>query len=466
MNRTNKGASTNVLQILIDILFVELAFVLDLAFGQWDFTTEEQFGFLLVTLVFTMVLVLSNKANYLYNVTLFYYFDRIFKKILGSFLLAVATTFLMVHYVGAGKEGVQFYIIFLSISFVLNCLKIFINRPLLRLCTKGSVPRAAFLGEIEKFKKFNQFLDKTSIMYEHVGYIARNREIYESTPENYIGCAEDMEEIIRTFHIDEVYIGQKPNMDLGLTQKYLDLCMDMGVTVRMIVDLYKKRNAKSYVSTVGTYPILVYHTIALNTIDRIVKRAMDIAGGIVGVILTSPIMLITAIAIKLDSKGPILFCQTRVGKNGRLFKIYKFRSMRIDAEEIKEKLLSQNEMQGGVMFKIQNDPRITRVGRVIRKLSIDELPQFFNVIGGSMSLVGTRPPTVDEVEKYERNQWRRISIKPGITGMWQVNGRSNVRNFEDIVEMDVEYIDKWSIWLDIKIMFKTVAVVFDHSGAY
>ena len=193
---------------------------------------------------------------------------------------------------------------------------------------------------------------------------------------------------------------------------------------------------------------------------------MDIIGGVAGCILSAPIMLVTAIAIKLDSPGPVLFKQVRVGQNGRNFKIYKFRSMYIDAEARKKELMSQNEIEGGVMFKMKDDPRITRVGKVIRKLSIDELPQFFNVVQGTMSLVGTRPPTLDEVEKYKRNQWRRISIKPGITGMWQVSGRSRVQNFDDIVEMDVEYIDNWSLWLDVKIILKTVLVLLRHNDAY
>ena len=193
---------------------------------------------------------------------------------------------------------------------------------------------------------------------------------------------------------------------------------------------------------------------------------MDILAGIVGVILSSPIMLVTVIAIKLDSPGPILFKQTRVGQNGRHFKMYKFRSMYIDAEERKKELLEQNELEGGVMFKIKDDPRITRVGKFIRKTSIDELPQFFNILGGSMSLVGTRPPTLDEVEKYETSQWRRISIKPGLTGMWQVSGRSNIKSFDEIVELDMEYIDNWTLGMDIKIIFKTILVLLKHDDAY
>ena len=240
----------------------------------------------------------------------------------------------------------------------------------------------------------------------------------------------------------------------------------MGVTVRLVVDFYKRRRANSYVSTVGTYPVITYHTISLNTYEQLMKRVIDIVGGLVGVILFMPIMCVTAIAIKIDSPGPVLFKQTRVGQNGRHFKIYKFRSMYVDAEERKKELMAQNEIEGGVMFKMKDDPRVTKVGRIVRKLSIDELPQFFNVLGGTMSLVGTRPPTLDGVEKYKTSQWRRISIKPGITGLWQVSGRSNITSFDEIVELDVQYIDNWSIMLDFRIIFKTVLVLLKHSDAY
>ena len=178
-------------------------------------------------------------------------------------------------------------------------------------------------------------------------------------------------------------------------------------------------------------------------------------------------MLITAIMIKLDSKGPVIFKQERVGMNGRHFKMFKFRSMVADAEARKKELEDQNKVSGGLMFKIEDDPRITRVGKFIRKTSIDELPQLFNVLFGTMSLVGTRPPTVDEVEKYDMGHWRRLSIKPGITGMWQTSGRSEITDFEEVVSLDKQYIDQWSIWLDIKILFKTVFQVFlKRTGAY
>jgi lipopolysaccharide/colanic/teichoic acid biosynthesis glycosyltransferase len=169
---------------------------------------------------------------------------------------------------------------------------------------------------------------------------------------------------------------------------------------------------------------------------------------------------------KLDSPGPALFKQKRVGRNGRIFSIYKFRTMSTDAEAKKKEILAQNEMSSNLMFKIKKDPRVTRVGSILRKTSLDELPQFINVLKGEMSLVGTRPPTLDEVELYDYAQWRRISITPGMTGIWQVSGRSSIKDFDKIVALDVEYIDRWSLWLDLKIIMKTVLAVLVRKSAY
>ena len=198
--------------------------------------------------------------------------------------------------------------------------------------------------------------------------------------------------------------------------------------------------------------------------DQVLKRLLDVAGGLLGCVISLPIIAIVAIPLKLESPGPLIFKQKRVGLNGRIFYIHKLRSMYIDAEERKKELMAQNEMNG-LMFKMQDDPRITKVGKFIRKTSIDELPQFFDVLVGNMSLVGTRPPTVDEYNQYDSHHKRRLSMKPGITGLWQVSGRSKIQNFEDVVSLDVQYIDHWSLWGDIKLLFKTVEVVFSGHGA-
>ncbi len=467
MNRTNAGANINTIQLLIDILIMALALALDMAICGGDLTPESLGKYVLLFGVFTLIFILSNKEEYLYNVTLFYYFDRVHRKLTRSFLLAIVATAALMYCVPEFDDSRRFYFTFLLIAYCMICVKLFLYRPLTKCLQGKNAPRTAFVGTVEYYNKFRYFLNKTSILIEPVGYIALTREKYESGREGeYLGCVEDMEALIRTYNLDQVYIIQKNSEELLFTQKYVDLCIEMGVTVRLVVDFYKRRRANSYVSTVGTYPVITYHTITLNSYEQFLKRCFDILAGLFGCILSSPIMLVTAIAIKLDSPGPVLFRQTRVGQNGRHFKIYKFRSMYIDAEERKKELMARNEMQGDVMFKMKDDPRITRVGKVIRKLSIDELPQFFNILGGSMSLVGTRPPTVDEVEKYKTNQWRRISIKPGLTGMWQVSGRSNVKSFDEIVEMDVEYIDNWSLWLDFKIILKTVLVLLKHDDAY
>ncbi len=192
------------------------------------------------------------------------------------------------------------------------------------------------------------------------------------------------------------------------------------------------------------------------------KRLIDIAGAIVGLGIAALVAVPVAISTKFNNPGPILYSQIRVGFNGRTFRIWKFRSMVVDADRLKH--LVSNQAKGHI-FKNENDPRITRIGKFLRRTSLDELPQFWNVLKGDMSLVGTRPPTVDEVMNYEPHHWERLRVKPGITGEWQANGRSRVKDFEDIVKMDLDYQDKWSIAYDIYLILKTIRVVLNKSGA-
>ena len=198
---------------------------------------------------------------------------------------------------------------------------------------------------------------------------------------------------------------------------------------------------------------------------RIIKRIFDVIAASVALIILSPVFLIIAIFIKADDpKGPVFYSQIRVGKDGRRFRMYKFRSMVTNADELLEKLRSQNEVNGA-MFKMKNDPRITKVGRVIRKYSLDELPQLVNIVGGSMSIVGPRPPLVSEVAEYTDYDKQRLMVKPGATGMWQVGGRNDV-DFAEMVKLDLTYIQERSIWLDLKIMFETVKIMIKPNGAY
>ena len=212
-------------------------------------------------------------------------------------------------------------------------------------------------------------------------------------------------------------------------------------------------------------------------IQILVKRLFDIVAGIIGSIFALIIIAIVGPIIKIQSPGPVLFKQERIGKNGKHIKIYKIRSMRMDAEEMKKDLMDQNIIKDGMMFKMEFDPRIignkilpdgtkkTGIGEFIRRTSLDEFPQFFNVLGGSMSTVGTRPPTIDEYEKYHFHHRARLAVKPGITGMWQVSGRSEITDFEEVVKLDTEYVANWNLGLDAMILFKTIGVIFSRKGA-
>lgn len=273
---------------------------------------------------------------------------------------------------------------------------------------------------------------------------------------------------IRTAALDEVYI----NLPAG-NESYITILIeeleDMGITVHVNIPILEKilQNSKFdniNCSMVAGHPVAIFAPAVHNDREIILKKTTDFIGGLLGTVLSLPIILITAIPLLIESPGPLIFKQARVGKNGRIFNIYKLRSMYADAEKRKQALMAQNKMDGH-MFKMDNDPRITKVGKFIRKYSIDELPQFWNVLKGDMSLIGTRPPTVEEFEQYESHHKRRLSMKPGITGLWQVSGRSNIQDFEEVVKLDCEYIDTWSPALDIKILFKTVNVVLTHKGA-
>ena len=263
--------------------------------------------------------------------------------------------------------------------------------------------------------------------------------------------------------LDEVFI-YAPELPQKKVQEIINSFDEMGVNCHYCVELPGTHAERSKIDDFGSYSVITYTRFQSSYKRLLIKRVMDIAGGLVGMLITLIFFPFVAIAIKADSPGPVLFSQVRIGRNGRRFKIYKFRSMYMDAEECKKELEKQNEMQG-LMFKMENDPRITRVGKFIRKTSIDELPQFYNVLKGDMSLVGTRPPTEDEFEKYNQYYRRRISMTPGLTGLWQVSGRSEIENFDDVVKYDLQYIDNWSLTLDIRILLRTVYVVVAGRGS-
>jgi exopolysaccharide biosynthesis polyprenyl glycosylphosphotransferase len=245
----------------------------------------------------------------------------------------------------------------------------------------------------------------------------------------------------------------------------VNACEIEGVEAWLVADFFKTHISSTTLDDFYGHPVLVFRSAPETSWQGILKQMMDFTGTVVGLILVSPVMIGVAIIIKLTSRGPVFFKQMRSGLNGAPFTIYKFRTMVTNAEQLKHELAAMNEMTGPV-FKITVDPRVTPIGKWLRKFSLDELPQLFNILRGEMSIVGPRPLPVDETKRInDAAHRRRLSVKPGLTCLWQVSGRSEIKEFKDWVRLDLEYIDNWSLWLDIKIILRTFPAVFRGSGA-
>lgn len=307
---------------------------------------------------------------------------------------------------------------------------------------------------------------------EGVVLVDRGDQVGENIYGTKVVCREDeILDYIQTRWVDDILINLTD--ESLLPKSVIGTFIKMGVTVHRKVVEIGKISQNQRLEAIGGYVVLSSNIRMVSIRQLFIKRLMDIVGSIVGLALTGVLAVFIAPAIYINSPGPVFFTQIRVGRNGRLFKIHKFRSMYQDAEMRKHELLDENKMKG-FMFKVDHDPRIIGsgpdgtkhgIGWFIRKTSIDEFPQFWNVLKGEMSLVGTRPPTVDEWEQYEHHHRGRLAIKPGLTGLWQVSGRSNITDFEEVVRLDVEYIQTWDIGLDIKIMLKTILNMFRGIGA-
>mgnify|MGYP002861736186 CR=1 FL=1 len=290
-----------------------------------------------------------------------------------------------------------------------------------------------------------------------------------------IATSDTLEQYLTNNWVDEVYLDVPPKAVLPVD--LINNLMRMGITIHTaLTNLDELESRHKNVEWICGHLTITTSLGYITSRDVFLKRIMDICGGLVGSLIALFVIAIVGPQIKRESPGPVLFKQTRIGFNGQRFTLYKIRSMYMDAEERKKDLMDQNKVSDGMMFKMDWDPRIignkivdgkqvTGIGEKIRSLSLDEFPQFFNVLKGDMSLVGTRPPTLDEWDKYKYHHRARLSIKPGITGMWQANGRSRITDFEEVVKLDTEYIENWSIGLDIKLLLKTVKAVVKKDGA-
>ena len=370
----------------------------------------------------------------------------VFKAIVIDFIILGAVIFLLkkVHYSRA------FFVYFAILSYIL----IVVERSLVqfyfhKLAHKRLHARnLVVVGDEKRGKLVSDALEKQ---------LSWGHKILEHLSADEIKY---LPNILIKYPVDEVVFALGGDKSINLSH-YLDLCRKMGVEARILPALWSPENTAFHVETIQGIPFLTIGVTKINVTGLLYKKILDITVGTIGTFLFFLMYPFVAIAIKLDSPGPVLFKQKRVGQHGRVFTLYKFRTMYVDAEERKKELMAKNMMKG-FMFKIENDPRITRVGRFLRKTSLDEFPQFLNVLKGEMSIVGTRPPTLDEVEKYEPWHWKRLTFKPGITGLWQISGRNKINDFNKVVELDCEYVENWRFIDDIKIILKTIWVIFGH----
>lgn len=465
MHKSNKFAHADVIQLSIDVLFLFLTYLFSY-FIVSEFTVMMDISeYLWILIIFIPIWISIMAFGGMYDKTTFYYIDRVFRNVvLATFFsgLSLGTMFFFIKETSTSR-------LFIAVYFMLCVAIMFLERYFCGLLyRKGNsnniTPRIIVVCSPETCISFRRYLGKTHMRYHIIGtvQIGEGEGIQD---EVCLGLLRDLRDILKEQVVDEVFF-YMPRDYTGDLEQYVHLCEQMGITSHLVVNHYNMQLSRTHISMLGPLPVLTFHTVNLNPFQAAVKRMMDILGALLGIFITLMVSFVIVPAIKLDSKGPVIFKQKRVGRSGRIFNLYKFRTMYIDAEAKKEELLIKNVHKDGRMFKIKEDPRITGVGAYLRKSSLDEFPQFFNVLKGDMSLVGTRPPTLDEVAQYDFENLRRISVKPGLTGMWQINGRSDIEDFEEVVALDTQYIDQWSIGLDISIMLKTVNQIVKMKSSY
>lgn len=457
--------------IILDILCIQIALLVAYMFRNgfefpWKNDTYQQMAFILTIMDIVVVFFMQSYKGILRRG----YF-REFKETLLH-VSATITGFILFNFITkSGQQYSRMVVVLMWEIAIILCYMIRVWRKKVlksraALTQKGKkalvilsdyAMAETFAGRISK----NNYSDR-----KLAGIIVTDRDLTGQTIKG-IPVVADRKNAVNYLcqnWVDEVITCYNNNEDV--INPILEDCRKMGITVHIALTKCGIEGAKRRIENVGGYTVVTNYITSASNRQIFLKRLMDICGGIVGCLITLILFLFVAPAIYIKSPGPIFFSQIRVGKNGKKFRIYKFRSMYMDAEERKKELMKQNKVKDGMMFKMDHDPRIIKgVGNFIRKTSIDEFPQFFNVLKGDMSLVGTRPPTVDEWEKYNKHHRRRMAIKPGLTGMWQISGRSSITDFDEVVALDTKYIAEWNIGLDIKILFKTVGVIFTGKGS-
>lgn len=426
---------------------------------SWKVSLVDDYVFLycVIMVIYSIIMINRNMFSFYKPSSFTDDLTTLVKAVLISFLIATGLIFLLKTGIVYSRLVIVIYSAFIIlIAAIIRLLKRMLITYLKKkeLLTRNVlIIGAGKIGEeIERFIVRNK-----SSGYRIVGFLDDHKK-----QKNVLGKIKDLEIMIQTKQIDEVYI-TIPS-ERNLINNTINTVRKYDVDIKIIPEMYNFMTTSVQFNRTDAFPYMQVVKTPLRGINLFLKRLVDIVLSSIGILLCLPLLAITAVMIKIDSRGPIIFKQERIGKNGVPFSIYKFRSMVANAEQLKEKLKDHNEADGPV-FKIKKDPRITRLGHILRKYSIDELPQLFNVLRGDMSLIGPRPPLPTEVEQYTDIHWRRLDVRPGISGLWQVSGRSDI-SFEEWVNLDIYYIENWNIALDIKIFLRTIPVVLFGKGAY
>lgn len=469
MYLSNKGRfSKHIDFILLDIICMELSFIVAYFLRHNTFSLFDNKSYRAAMII---LIALNLATCYIFNSM-----QDVIKRskqleFYATIKQVIFTTLFLVLYLFVTKTSDDVsrnvIIIFPLIYLVLSYIVRLIYKSILKKILKNKTNRQLIIVTLKD--RCERLIDKVKNAVNDItikGLILLDtNELSEVSGIKVVSGKENIFKYLQTEYVDEILISIGDFDAKDLIKK---LCL-MGIVLHVeyngIEDIVGSNNKLIVENIADTY--VVTSTInTINPLQLIAKRLMDIVFGIIGTVITLILTIIIGPMIKSKSKGPIFFVQDRVGRNGKIFKMIKFRSMYLDAEDRKKELASQNENKDQMMFKIENDPRIiSGIGEFIRKTSIDEFPQFINVLKGEMSVVGTRPPTIDEWNKYDLHHRARLAIKPGITGLWQVSGRSEIKDFEEVVRLDTEYIKNFSLWKDVAIIFKTVKVVGSRRGA-
>lgn len=472
MAASARRARSRLVMILVDFLAVNAAFVVAYAlryifeigrevlsgsFVDWD-------DFLPIQLGMAALLTLSNAISGLYNRNSDAPLDEA-STILGAASVGAMFTLAAVFL----SQGYAYSRLLFIYAWVISCVFLIAVRIVRHFLQ--SIMRSQGIGMRQVLVVGGDHLGKMvmNLMasepgrgYRPVGFLCDNTDC-DYGRFKWLGPVSQLGDVLRNGDVDEVFIAA-PSSSRGRVMDITQHCQRKQVPFKIVPDLYEMSLSGVDINDLGGIPLIGMRQASIQGVNLFLKRAMDFVISAIVLSVLSPILLIVAFAIKIDSRGPVMFKQERLGKDGKPFMIYKFRSMRVEAEREVHSLVDLNET-GGILFKIRDDPRLTRVGRKLRRVSLDEIPQLFNVLKGEMALVGPRPPLAAEVKLYEEWHKKRLDAAPGVTGLWQVSGRSELP-FDEMVMLDIYYIENWTPGLDVKILLRTLPAVLSGRGAY